>query len=205
MPRKFLFPLAIVAALACGPAQQSPSATQTDTPKPGGILRDREASAFTDMDPTTAVKSEAGMITNAAYNSLLGFKSGPNVKYDELTLQPELTERWEVSPDAKTYTFHLRRGVKFANLPPVNGRELTSDDVKFSYEYFLRSGPFKDKKLRENQYGFQLEGMDRVDTPDPYTVVVRFKDALRSLPELRGNRGAEHLREGDLRAGRRLQ
>ncbi len=166
---------------ACGPsAQQAPAGGSSnpaaDSPKSGGVLRHWEATSFSNMDPTIAVKGEAGTITAMAYNSLLGFKHGPGVAFDELTLQPELAESWEVSPDAKTYTFHLRKGVKFADIPPVNGRELTSADVKFSFEYFAREGQFKDKKLPANQFGFQLDGLEAVDTPDPYTAIVRFKE-----------------------------
>lgn len=42
---------------------------------------------------------------------------------------PSLAEYWEISPDGKTYTFYLRKGVKFHH-----GAELTAGDVKFSLE-----------------------------------------------------------------------
>ncbi len=44
----------------------------------------------------------------------------------------DLAERWEVSPDALTWTFHLRRGVKWHD-----GRDFTADDVKFTYDIVL--------------------------------------------------------------------
>jgi peptide/nickel transport system substrate-binding protein len=113
--------------------------------------------------------------TALAYNGLLGYKSGPAVKYSDVTLQPELAERYE-SPDALQYTFHLRKGVKFANLAPVNGRELTSADVKWSYEYWSRSGQFADKKLPTGQFQWLFGGLDHIETPDASTVVVKFKE-----------------------------
>jgi len=45
----------------------------------------------------------------------------------------DLAETWE-TPDPTTYIFHLRRGVKFQNLPPVNGRDLTAEDVAYTIE-----------------------------------------------------------------------
>lgn len=42
---------------------------------------------------------------------------------------PNLAEKWDISPDGKQYTFHLKKGVKF-----FNGRELVADDFKFSIE-----------------------------------------------------------------------
>jgi len=111
-----------------------------------------------------------------AYNSLLGFKSPPEVKYAEMVVRPELADRWEPSQDGKVFTFHLRSGVKFANVPPVNGRELTSADVKWSIEYWTRTGQFKDVKLPKGQFDYMYEGLEGVDTPDKYTAVVRFKE-----------------------------
>jgi len=113
-----------------------------------------------------------------AHNSLLGFKLGSDVEYTELVLQPELAERWEVSPDAKVFTFHLRQGVRFQDLAPVHGRELTSADVKWTFEYRTRTGDLKDKKLPQGLVDYMYEGMEQVDTPDRYTVVVRFREAF---------------------------
>jgi oligopeptide transport system substrate-binding protein len=47
-------------------------------------------------------------------------------------VEPVLAEKWDLSPDGKTYTFHLRRGVKFHN-----GRGVTADDVRYSWERAL--------------------------------------------------------------------
>jgi len=52
------------------------------------------------------------------------------VQWDENNrLVPNLAERWEVSEDGRTYTFYLKRGVKFHN-----GREVTAEDFKYSIE-----------------------------------------------------------------------
>ena len=43
-----------------------------------------------------------------------------------------LAESWEF-PDASTYIVHLRKGIHWQDIPPVNGRELTADDVTYTY------------------------------------------------------------------------
>jgi peptide/nickel transport system substrate-binding protein len=109
-----------------------------------------------------------------AYSSLLQFKNGPNVKYGELTLEPALAEKWE-TPDGQTFTFHLRKGVKFPSVSPTNGRELTADDVRFSYEYLSRTGSIAAKNLPAADQSWQFEGMSSIQTPDASTVVVKFE------------------------------
>ena len=50
------------------------------------------------------------------------------IKYDDkLQPQPMLAEKWELTPDYKQITFHLRPNVTYHN-----GREFTSDDVKYN-------------------------------------------------------------------------
>src|SRR5207302_1546831 len=48
---------------------------------------------------------------------------------DGQTIIPDLAQRWEIAPDGKKYTFHLRRGVKFHD-----GADFTAEDVKATYE-----------------------------------------------------------------------
>ena len=45
------------------------------------------------------------------------------------TIIPDLAHSWEITPDSKTYTFFLRKGVKFHD----GGGTLTADDVKATY------------------------------------------------------------------------
>jgi len=176
MSRILPFVALLALSLACAAPQAAPSpSTQDAAPKYGGTL-----TITSDTDPFDFDMSYGGKTTTnsesiaLAYESLLAFKGGPDVGHTESIFVPELAERWEVSPDARTFTFYLHKGVKFANLPPVNGRELTSSDVKWSYEYWTRGGEFK--SLPKTQIDFMFEGMQTIETPDSYTVVVRFRD-----------------------------
>jgi len=82
----------------------------------------------------------------------------------DLRIQPDLAEKWEISPDGKTYTFSLRKGVKFHN-----GRELTSEDVKYSIE-----------RIRDPNKASQgkalMASVDNVDTSDKYTAKITLKE-----------------------------
>ncbi|MEW6027564.1 MAG: ABC transporter substrate-binding protein [Planctomycetota bacterium] len=57
--------------------------------------------------------------------------------------EPALAERWETSPDGLTWTFYLRKGVRFHD-----GRELTSEDCAFTYNAIL--DPFTNSPWRDN-------------------------------------------------------
>ena len=57
---------------------------------------------------------------------------GADVKPGKFLVEPDLAERWEALDDT-TYVFYLRKGVRWHQKPPVNGRELVAEDVKFTY------------------------------------------------------------------------
>ena len=96
------------------------------------------------------------------YNTLL--RVDPN---DRTGTKPvgDIAESWTVSRDGLTYTFKIRRGVKFHD-----GSELTSKDVKASYDKILKP-PAGVKSLRKEAY----ESIASVDAPDAGTFVVKLK------------------------------
>jgi peptide/nickel transport system substrate-binding protein len=175
-----LLGLLLVACAGVGqPASKQAASTAPGQPRMGGTLIVEEVNDPASFDMSISGTQRGALhATGLAYDSLLRFKHGPNVGFGELEIEPALAERWEVSPDARVYTFYLRNGLKFANLPPVNGRDLTSADVKFSYEYWSRTGEFKDKGLPPGQFASYFEGMERIETPDPLTVKISFNKSF---------------------------
>ncbi|MGH9509052.1 MAG: ABC transporter substrate-binding protein [Terriglobales bacterium] len=94
----------------------------------------------------------------------------PLLRRDEhYRLQPHLAERWEV-PDPLTYVFHLRRGVRFHD-----GRPLTARDVKWTFDS-LREGVVRSAKASTFRF------VERIDTPDEWTVIFRLKEPYATLP-----------------------
>jgi peptide/nickel transport system substrate-binding protein len=83
------------------------------------------------------------------------------VEMDEhYAAKPMLASQVQTSPDAKTFTFTLRHGVKFSN-----GQEMTSADVMASFQRYQR--------ISTN--AAVLVDVDAFETPDPYTFVVKLK------------------------------
>lgn len=84
---------------------------------------------------------------------------------------PSLAESWTVSSDSKTYTFKLRRGVKFHD-----GSEMTSKDIKASYDKII----FPPAGVGSSRKG-QYSAVEAVEAPDAYTVRFRLKHPSGSL------------------------
>jgi len=98
---------------------------------------------------------------------LVRHKVGADVQPGTFIVEPDLAERWEALDDT-TYVFYLRKGVKWHSKPPLNGRELVAEDVKFTYDRFLM------EKGNANHY--MLEPLDRVEVVDRYTVKFLLKE-----------------------------
>ena len=109
------------------------------------------------LDPTAGAASAIAEIVQ--YNI---FETLTKINADG-SVSPLLAESWEVSPDLKTYTFKLRRGVKFQNAEPFNAAT-----VKFSFD---RAGG--DKSTNKDKRTFANLTTQVVDD---YTVVVLNKD-----------------------------
>jgi ABC-type transport system substrate-binding protein len=130
-------------------------------PKRGGTLRVRgfDPPHFDPHLPGGTFRTAATL--SFVYSTLVRHRLGPAVPPGTLTVEPHLAERWE-TPNETTYLFHLRQGVKWHNKPPLNGRELVAEDVKFTFDRFLtvQGNPSRDL----------LEAVDRVEVVDRYTV-----------------------------------
>jgi peptide/nickel transport system substrate-binding protein len=98
---------------------------QDAEPKMGGTLKAAWDAEWVSLDPHLS----------SAYSSfavLANVVEGLTTFDDAVKLAPSLAESWEQSEDGLTWTFKIRQGVKFSN-----GREMTSDDVKFSFERII--------------------------------------------------------------------
>ena len=87
-------------------------------------------------------------------------------------LKGDLAESWQASPDHRVWTFKLRQGVKWQNVPPLNGRELVAADIKYCFEAYAKEGV----------QSFTFQEIEGIETPDKYTRAHPPQDAQRAVP-----------------------
>jgi peptide/nickel transport system substrate-binding protein len=158
--------LAAGAMLSTWPLSGPLWSEEAGPPKRGGILRVRGWDP-PHFDPHLTRNFKTHTILSFVYGKLLRHKVGPEIQSGTFSVEPDLAERWE-EPDDTTYIFHLRRGVKWHNKPPVNGRELVAEDVQFTFDRFLTEKGNPERQL--------LDSVDRVEVVDRYTVKFVLKE-----------------------------
>ena len=112
------------------------------------------------LDPRIGKDAQSERIDELIFDSLVR-------KDEHFNLLPGVAESWEV-PDAQTYIFHLRHGIRFHD-----GRPLTARDVKWTLDT-MRNGSLLTLK------GAAYKLVDAVETPDDFTVRVHLKEPLRA-------------------------
>jgi peptide/nickel transport system substrate-binding protein len=124
----------------------------------------------TSMDPGQLTDINSMRVLSSVYDTLVRFKEG------SFTQEPGLATAWKMSPDGLTYTFTLRRGVKFHDGTPFDAAA-----VKFTYDRlldpkhpFAETGPFP---FASFYYGAVKE----VAVVDPYTVRFTVKEPFSPL------------------------
>ncbi len=154
--------LSLATLAACVPTESAPTQSGTES---------------TTGDTTSTGATEGGTLTWLAHQEIAGL--GPNdlgatmqyimimaihgslVRYSpDNEMVPDLAESVEVQPDGLKYTFTLRQGVKFHD-----GTDFTAADVKYTIDYY--KDPANASTIQSN-----YTGIDTVETPDDYTVVV---------------------------------
>ena len=138
---------------ALAPASAAAAVKSSASPKVGGSLT---GGIQTDLPNVDAhFNSPSGYDTLwVAFDQLTNFD-------DKMQVRPGLAESWDLSPDYKQVTFHLRKGVMFHS-----GREFTSDDVKYN---MMR---IRDPKINGGGW-VAFSTPWTVDTPDKYTVTFK--------------------------------
>ncbi|PPA85661.1 ABC transporter substrate-binding protein [Brevibacillus laterosporus] len=130
------------------------------------------------LDPITITDGESARVTENIMETLVKYKK------ENTEVIPGLAEKWDITPDGKEYTFHLRKGVTFHDGTPFN-----AEAVKFNFERWMdKNNPYHDKEGYEyynDMFGGYKGDKDHViasvDVKDEYTVVLTLNRPLAPL------------------------
>jgi peptide/nickel transport system substrate-binding protein len=143
-------------------AGRLPASVRAGTPVSGGELVVR-----LDADPpslNTLIDNDAlatRVVRHRVYQTLVGVDPYDDPQYRH---RGELAENWEISEDARVYTLHLRRDVKWHDGQPFSAR-----DVIATYDKIL------DPTTKAASQRSYYEELESYSAPDPYTVVLTWK------------------------------
>jgi peptide/nickel transport system substrate-binding protein len=105
----------------------------------------------------------SAVTTDASSHAAANYVFNGLVRYDkEFRIEGELAESWDISPDGKKITFHLRKGVKWHD-----GAPFTSDDVMFTYRRLI-------DPRTPTAYAEDFRQVKRAAAPNPHTFMVEY-------------------------------
>lgn len=134
----------------------------TPTPVPpaqGGVFIEGTSDDPTILNPILGSGTNSSDVYTKIFPSLLG--------QDPFTgeiVPTEMADSWEVSDDGLVWTFHLRDDVFWSDGEPVDAQ-----DFKFTYDAIASDNVETPRKSN-------VELIDSIETPDPQTVIVTFKE-----------------------------
>ncbi len=147
-------PVPSVTPTAPPAATTAPIGTSVAAKHVGGTLVQAATADATTVNPILSSDTASNDVVALIFNAVM--------RIDPASTEPrgDLAKSWDISPDGLTYTFTLNAGVKWHD-----GQPLTSDDVKFTYEFHLNgdSGSPHTSEIAER--------IASIDAPDPAKVV----------------------------------
>ena len=175
--RRDLLRLGGAAAAATALAPLAPGTARGQTPKRGGTINVR-AWDPPHFDPHLTISYKTHIAHSFTHSRLLKYKAGPSIAPGSFQIEGDLAESWS-QPNELTYVFKLRKGARFHNKPPVNGREVTAEDVVYSIERF--------RTVKGNANAYMLSSVDKVEAPDKHTVRITLKEPYVWLLDMLAN------------------
>lgn len=139
----------LLALTGCGRAPHG--VPRTD----GGVLRLGIYHHPSEINPITTDSTISANLLDLVFNTLVRLSGDGSVN-------PELAEHWEISPEGMSWTFHLRKDAVFHD-----GAALTAHDVKATYDMI--------RKTERSGYHYSFKFVRDIEVVDPYTLKISFE------------------------------
>ena len=169
--RVLSFAVVTYAVAACRGGQSAPQRSS--------LVDSRDTYDPRSLDPALSTDVPTGRAVSYVFDGLTRFTPDARV-------EPALAERWTVSPDGLTYTFHLRLGVTFHN-----GTTLTAKQVVHTFERALnpatkggRAEPLVPIRGAAEFAAGKATSVSGLDAPNDTTVVITLAQPLAAFPKL---------------------
>ena len=152
---------ALIATTAAGTAALSWRVAEAQTP-PGIVVMAKQIDDVISFDPAESYEFTDNEVDGNCYRKLIVPDSA-----DPNRIAPDLAEKWDVSPDGMTFTFHLTEDARFES-----GKQVTAADVEFSLRRIVALN--KTPAFIITQFGFTKDNMEQlIRATDERTVVMQ--------------------------------
>jgi peptide/nickel transport system substrate-binding protein len=159
--KRILIVLLLIVAVCVAAATFAEAGSKKDTRPDGGSLSYGEYGRPATLDPITSNEMISLRLSELIFNGLVGIN-------EKQMIVPELAEKWDVSPDGRTYTFYLRKDVMWHPKEGEEAKPFTAEDVVFTYRIMMHPRTITPLKVR-------YEFIDTVEKVDDYTVKFTLK------------------------------
>ena len=154
---------------------------ETSSAKPGGVMPYNHGALGFSIDPILAPSVTSFGMVAPVYSQLTKYGKAVGSKPPASAITGDAVTSWESSPDGLQITYKLRPNQKFDPRPPTNGRVMTTDDVKFSFDRTQKLSPLGSGLFRS---AGPSGPVDTLTTPDAQTIVVKLAEPYGSINEL---------------------
>src|SRR6478672_3798645 len=153
----------VLASLLPGLAASAPAAAKAKVVFNVAMLGESVDS----LNPFVGIQSPSYEMWGLTYDYLVGYSM------TDMSPSPDLATKWTTSSDGKTWTFTVRKGVKFSD-----GVPLTASDVAYTFNRVLHG------KTEQASWISYLNGVTKITAPNATTVVMKLKAPSATLPLL---------------------
>jgi len=143
-----------------------------DLPKTAKVLHLASVADVPSLDPAVGYDTSSWGFEQMIFDTLVRYSDAG------VDLVPDLATQWEIAPDAKSLTFHLRRDASF-----TNGRAVVSGDFKYAIERVLTPSVrskgteyFRSIVGAEDFVAGRAKEVTGIETPDAWTIIFRLTE-----------------------------